>query len=67
MSPDEPDPKPRPGDIVYPLGESGNSPPFVVRKRYRSETRQEATGGAAKRKAKRKAARRARKRNRRAA
>lgn len=33
MSPDQPDTKPRkvrPGDIVYPLGEEGNSPPFEV-------------------------------------
>ncbi len=67
MSPDKLNLKPRVGEVVFPLGEPGNSPPFVIVKRDPSETRQKATGTGAKRKAARKAARRSRKRNRRAA
>ena len=60
MSPEEPNPKPRPGTVVFPLGEPGNSPPFVVAEDESKRPRRKVGN----RKAKRKAARRARKENR---
>ncbi len=65
MSPDQPDTKPRkarPGHIVYPLGEEGNSPPFVVVEDPAKKPRQKRRPS--KVKAKRKAARKAKRKNR---
>ena len=53
--------KARPGDIVYPLGEEGNSPPFIVVEKERPPRKGRKVGN---RKAKRKAARRSRRKNR---
>lgn len=68
MSPDQPaDSKPRkakPGDIVYPLGEDGNSPPFIVVEKERPPRKGRKVRN---RKAKRKAARKAKRKNRAAA
>ena len=63
MSPDQPAPlkKPRVGQVVYPLGEEGNSPPFVVTEKPKPRKKSSSAKAKAR---KRKAVRKARRKNR---